>query len=79
MVMSIRPGMKLAVKLICVPHVAQKPRFASGDDAYCAGLPETNRTCSSRNIAQATAGAAFARRHMEQWQRAVRIGAPVIA
>ena len=49
-----------------VPQRAQKPRRASVDDAYVAGCSLRNCTCSCRYIAQATAGAALARRHMEQ-------------
>jgi hypothetical protein len=58
--------MKSAVKLICVPHLSQKLRSASADDAYVAGAAPHIRTCSRRYIAHAIAGAAPALRHIEQ-------------
>ena len=53
MAMSIRPGMKLAVKQIWVPPVGQNPRLASGDDAYLAGAAATKLTCASWTLPKA--------------------------
>ena len=78
-VISMRPGMNEAVKLIWVPQVGQKPRLASGDEAWTVGRALVNTTCPTSNMAHATAGAALALRHMEQWHNAVIRGRPVIS